>query len=319
MSEFKSLFAGDIEGFISLKEAFGYEWKSGNCRIKRFDKFCTECHPKTNNLTRELAMSWLAAESETSDTKPQASVIRQFGKYLSAIGKTAYVLPDNFVLSKTKFSPYIPTESELTRFFEITDSLKYRKQNPMAYFIAPVLFRLLYTCGLRPNEGRELKTEDINFQTGEILIRQNKQHKERIVVMSDDMLDFCVKYKDKRINFGTDDVFFFPSKGDEPYNSAQLCELCKSCWRKANPGVVKENLPPLRPYDFRHCFASSVIHRWLDEGKNIESLIAYLRAYMGHTTFESTYYYVHLIPERLAESGGIDLSVFENLLPEVDE
>jgi hypothetical protein len=39
---------------------------------------------------------------------------------------------------------------------------------------------------------------------------------------------------------------------------------------------------------------------------------------MGHTTFESTYYYVHLIPERLTESGGIDLSVFENLLPEVD-
>jgi integrase len=85
-----------------------------------------------------------------------------------------------------------------------------------------------------------------------------------------------------------------------------------------DPNVAEEHLPSLRPYDFRHCFASAAIHRWLNEGRNIDSMMPFLRAYMGHTTFESTYYYVHLLPETLKRSAGIDLSAFEKLLPEVE-
>ena len=43
--------------------------------------------------------------------------------------------------------------------------------------IAPTLFRLLYTCGLRPKEGRESLTENINLETGEILITHTKRNK----------------------------------------------------------------------------------------------------------------------------------------------
>lgn len=317
MSEFVSQFAKDIERFIALKRAFGYENKSLVSPIKRFDKFCAEYYPSVNDLTRELTMRWLSVESETSNTKRKASVIRQFGKYLSAIGRTSYILPDNFVLSKSKFAPYIPGEKELAAFFAATDSIKHTNRNPRAHLIAPVLFRLLYTCGLRPNEGRELKTEDINLQTGEIIIRRNKQHKERIVVMSDDMLSLCVDYNEKRICLGTDGIFFFPADGDKPYNTKKLWVLCKACWRKANPGVTKENLPSFRPYDLRHCFASTVIHRWLNEGRKVEAMLPHLRAYMGHVTFNSTIYYVHLMPEHLIRSSGVDLTAFEKLLPEV--
>ena len=45
--------------------------------------------------------------------------------------------------------------------------------------MAPVLYRLIYTCGLRPREGRELKTENINLKTGEILIVQTKKGQAR--------------------------------------------------------------------------------------------------------------------------------------------
>jgi len=319
MNDFKSSFGSDIESFLSLKEAFGNECATTASIIKRFDNFCVEYYPTAEVLTREIVMNWLSAESVTSDTKPKASIMRQFGKYLSAIGKKSYILLNNFVLSKSKFTPYILTNSELTTFFAATDSLKYTKNNPRAYLIAPVLFRLLYTCGLRPNEGRELKTNDINLQNGEIIIHHNKQHKERIVVMSNDMLNLCIEYNKKRKAFKTNNIFFFPADGNKPYNTVRLENLCKACWRKANSDVAKENLSALRPYDFRHCFASSVIYRWLDQGRNIEAMLPYLRAYMGHETFNSTIYYVHLIPEKLMHSTGIDLSFFEKLLPEVNE
>ena len=41
--------------------------------------------------------------------------------------------------------------------------------------ILPVLFRLIYTCALRPNEGRELLAENDNLETGEILITHQTQ------------------------------------------------------------------------------------------------------------------------------------------------
>ena len=45
-----------------------------------------------------------------------------------------------------------------------------------------MLFRLIYACGLRPNEGRNLRISDINFETGELFITKTKRRKERIVV-----------------------------------------------------------------------------------------------------------------------------------------
>lgn len=319
MNQFFSAFAPDIEAFLDLKEAFGHERKSTESFLKKFDRYCAEHYSDATLLSREMAVKWLAIEAETSQTKYHASIIRQFGKYQSAMGKESFVLPDHFVLGESKFTPYIMTELELSSFFQAVDSLNYSACNPRAHLIAPVLFRLLYTCGLRPGEAREIKTTDVNLHTGEIMIRQNKQHKERIVVMSDDMRNLCVQYDEKRQRFRTDGAYFFPADGDKPYNATRFKRLCKSCWRKANPGVKKENLPPLRPYDFRHSFASSVVHKWLDEGKSMDSMLPYLRAYLGHVTFNSTIYYVHLLPENLEKSAGIDLSVFNNLLPEVCE
>ncbi|PYG84968.1 site-specific recombinase XerD [Ruminiclostridium sufflavum DSM 19573] len=318
MTEFISKSSYDLDGFLSLKKAFGTEMGSILPYIKSFDKFCSEHYPSTDVLTREIALGWLSEKSQVSKNKQESSVVRQFGKYLNAIGKTAYILPDNFVLAKSGFVPYIPSNGELTAFFAAVDSLKPRK-NSRASIIAPILFRLLYTCGLRPNEGRELKVKDINLQNGEILIRHNKQHKERIVVMSNDMLCLCLEYDVKRKELSTDGMFFFPGNGNNPYDSDRLWELFRACWRLANPYIPEDKLPPFRPYDLRHCFASTVIHRWLDEGRNIEAMLPYLRAYMGHETFNSTIYYVHLLPECIVRSAGVNLSAFENLLPEVDK
>jgi integrase len=55
-------------------------------------------------------------------------------------------------------------------------------------YVAPVIFRLLFTSGLRPQEACNLVDSDVNLDNAEILIRVNKRRKERIVIVSDDML-----------------------------------------------------------------------------------------------------------------------------------
>ena len=35
-------------------------------------------------------------------------------------------------------------------------------------------------------------------------------------------------------------------------------------------------------------------------------MLPYLRAYMGHEKFEDTAYYIHILPDRLLKSPGVD-------------
>ena len=213
--------------------------------------------------------------------------------------------------------PYIFSDTELAALFRASDQLKPKKSDAFAPVIAPVLFRLIYTCGLRPGEGNELKRGNINFDTGEILIAKNKQKKQRIVVMSDDMLTFCRRYDNQRSFFASESDFFFPAKQGNPYPGYELSRLFLRCWREANPDICPQTLPPARIYDLRHRFASAALNRWLDAGCDVYAMLPFLQAYMGHEKISSTAYYVHLLPENLVKSPGIDWASMSTLVPEV--
>jgi len=46
-------------------------------------------------------------------------------------------------------------------------------------------------------------------------------------------------------------------------------------------------------------------------------MLPYLQAYMGHETLAATAYYIHLLPEKLVKSSGIDWEALHELIPEV--
>ena len=53
--------------------------------------------------------------------------------------------------------------------FAAADVLE-KRGDPFFAETAGFIFRLIYTCGLRPQEARKLQCADINFKTGEIFI-----------------------------------------------------------------------------------------------------------------------------------------------------
>ena len=74
-----------------------------------------------------------------------------------------------------------------------------------------------------------------------------------------------------------------------------------------------------RPYDLRHSACSRVILKWLEEGKDFYELATFLREHMGHSDFESTFYYIHMLPENIVRNAGIDWNRFDSLYPEVSD
>jgi len=59
-----------------------------------------------------------------------------------------------------------------------------------------------------------------------------------------------------------------------------------------------------------------MLQKWMDEGKDIYAYLPYLSAYMGHSDFSETAYYIHLLPERLTQTPAIDWKRFDVLIPE---
>ena len=107
------------------------------------------------------------------------------------------------------------------------------------------MIRLLYTCGLRPNEVRLIKRNNINFTTGELFIEKTKNHKERIVVMSDDMLRQCRKYDTVRAIMNPQSEYFFVRADNAFVPRLQLTSVFKHCWQKqaASSAALTEYLP----------------------------------------------------------------------------
>lgn len=313
-----SLFAPKIQAALEYRESLGKTSNHHAACLRNFDKFCAENYPEKSQLTQRIAWEWVYDPLSTgkNSVNYRLRAIRVLGEYLTAIGEVAYVFPNAAASTKYKFSPHVFTDDELRRLFAAADSFPRNPQYLLEHKIPPVVFRLIYTCGLRPGEGRELKRTHVNLNTGEILITDTKFKKERIVVMSDDMLSLCKEYDRYRVAEAPDgSEYFFPAQKGGCLNRNIFTKMFKWCWTQANNSV--ENLPPIRIYDLRHRFASAVLNRWVDEKRDLYAMLPYLRAYMGHYDLEATAYYVHLLPENLMQSRGIDWSNLESIIPEV--
>lgn len=318
MMEFSSMFGGRITSFLDYRAALGFKRETYIRHFLGFDHWCMEKHPGQAELSRELVHDWLDDGSASNyDIAHRVMTMRQFGRYLCATGEDAYVLPEKYTPHKSRAAAYLFTDSELTALFAAIDTLPPTRKEPFLDEIAPTMFRLIYTCGLRPNEGRELLVENVNLSTGEILITHTKRNKERVVVMSDDMLSLSQKYGLRRRIFGNGNSYFFPSARGGALATETVYSAFNRAWSRADlsgkyPGKV-------RVYDLRHRFASACLNRWLDNGENLMAMLPFLREYMGHSSLSETAYYIHILPENIIKSSAIDWDKFNAMFPEVAE
>ena len=249
---YRSNFAHRFEGMLAYKEAMGYSRSTFIGNLSLFDRFCASHFPLEQGLTQELVMAWARKKDSESANglKRRLSTIREFGRYLQSIGEPSYILPAKMTGAQKQCTPYIFTDKELSAFFTGADNLCNTRGDPLISYVVPVIFRLIYSCGLRPGEARVLLTDDVNLESGRVLIRQSKRHKDRVVMLSDDMLFLCRKYVIVRNAYQPNSHYLFPGKGDEPCSMPWLAYQFKRCWKLAGIIFTKGSAP--RIYDLRH-------------------------------------------------------------------
>lgn len=318
MYEYKSPFAMHIEGMLSFKESLGYSKSTHEPSLRNFDRFCMENYPEKALLSEEIVLSWLKKrpQENSGGLKKRANTIRQFGKYLTYMGHQAYILPANFVGGRSGFIPYIFSDEELASFFAATDVYPKGKFNLYRQYVVSFIFRLIYCCGLRPNEARLLETGDVDLTSGRLTIKDTKMNKDRIVMMADDVAELCCRYDKLIKDIFPQRTYFFPNIQGSPYAPNALIHLFRQCWGMAGGNLQANHTP--RIYDLRHRFATASLMRCLSSGQDIYAFLPYLSAYMGHVNISNTAYYIHLLPDTLTQSSAIDWERFSSLVPEVN-
>ena len=309
--EFQSSFAAHISDMLTQRSALGRDIREYQSNLANFDRFCVAHYPCEAILTQEIVFAWCNNARGNAGAN-RASVIRGFGRYLNLKGVDAYILPLLFFPYQNAGLPYIFTDRELKLFFEATDRYPHYSSNPLLEYTIPVIFRLQYACGMRPQEVRRLRKLDMDFSNNTIYIADGKHNKDRKLAACTDIMKMCRNYDRIAEAIIPSRTYFFQSPTGKAYTSSWLTRTFHNCWRMSGNGNERGSCTP---YDLRHNYASQTLMRWVEEGKDLDAWIPYLSAYMGHECFSSTYYYIHMLPERLAR---MDFTHTDGIIPEVD-
>lgn len=305
---FGSVFAAHIEAMLQWRTALGYSGATLVPPMRSFDRFCRERRLGETILSRELVTAWCQEGARTEWPAYKGHAIRAFGRYLTMIGVEAFVLPAEWINRRIPSLPHIFTAEELTRFFAAADSFTACKASPLREYTIPVLFRLMLGCGLRPPEARRLRRREVHTDDAIVMIERSKRNKDRRVPIAPDLATMLARYDDVADRHRPDREFFFEHQPGQPYTHHWVTASFHRCRARAG-----DLAPGSTPYSLRHNYATRTLTRWVEEGRDLNVWLPYLSAYMGHETYSSTAYYIHLLPERLVATG---LTSAAGIIPE---
>ena len=304
--------------FIAEKRSLGFSYEESFRILSLFDKFSMENFPKENVLTKELVNAWAHRRNDETVTAFRARLtpVREFARYLNRIGEKAFILTRNYAKKPHRPIPYIYSQEEIASLWSASDGIVPNSQAPLRHIVIPAILRVLYCCGLRPAEARKLRLENVDLAKGKIFILESKKHADRIVMMPDDLAEYCRKYDSRVREILPKREFFFPRSDGGVYTRSWFVKTFQQLMKGIGITASRTGSPTL--YSFRHTFATHRLYQWLCEDRELMAALPYLSAYMGHTHLSDTYYYIHLVPEQLEIMSGLNFSKYEALLPEVD-
>jgi integrase/recombinase XerD len=140
-----------------------------------------------------------------------------------------------------------------------------------------MLLQLIYSAGLRLNEGTHLKVTDIDSQRMTIHVQSGKGNKDRYTILSKvalrDLRDYWKRYRPR--------TWLFPGKqADQPISDSSIQKAFQRARDQA--GIRKE----VTVHTLRHSFATHL----LEQGVNLFTI----KELLGHKTIKTTLIYLHL-------------------------
>lgn len=318
MTEFvySSPFQESIREVIRQKRALGYKYDTCARTLYKFDQFCLAYGCTESVLSKELVHAWSQKRPNEAQATVQnrVGVVRQLAMYMTSLGVYAYVLPKNTIPKGPQYIPHIFSNDELVAFFKQTDKCRFCAEVPYRHWIMPLLFRMLYSCGLRISEVLNLKVQDVDLDNGVLTIMDGKFNKDRLVPLSEELLQRCRTYEKQVHMFSAANAYFFPAPNGQTITIGNVYKNFRKFLWKARISHGGWGKGP-RVHDFRHTFAVHCLRRWVTEGKDLTAYLPVLKTYLGHHSFSDTSQYLRLTAELYPDITAKVEHAFGHVIP----
>lgn len=325
-SYFTGPFAPMCETFVAQKRASGLVYEQQAMLLKMFDNFCRGYEVHDYTITKEIATAWCAKRPNEKEVTRHNRVaeMQRFAVFLCRQGHPSYLLPA-IPKSGEKHVPYIFTREEMASIFNRLDKLEPANVSPHRHLVYPLLFRMLYGCGLRISEALSLRLQDVDTDSGVLHILHGKNDRERIVPMSNSLIGRCLRYIRDVHQDTPEDMPFFYTKEKRRYAKSSIEKAFRGFLWDVGIPYRGTSLGP-RVHDVRHTFVCHNIQGWVESGTPISNRLPVLSKYLGHTSISATQWYLRLTAEAYphirqvceAELGGMYADILKFLPEEVD-
>jgi len=166
---------------------------------------------------------------------------------------------------REKLLPNVLSKEEIKKILEAPSNIKHK-----------AMLSLIYSCGLRRGELLNMKITDIDAQRNLIIIRQAKGKKDRIVPLSQKMLDLLrIYYKSENPK-----NYLFEGQFGGKYSEKSLESVLKQALEKAK---LKK---PVSLHWLRHSYATHLLENGTD--------LRYIQEILGHNSSKTTEIYTHV-------------------------
>ena len=311
--DWKSDLAGIILQYIKEKKLTGFKFEQQAKYLRHFDSFYYYNGYNGINLTKLMLNQFIFNDEERPVSHYNKEVVmKNFAIYLNNHGYIVYVPEISTLLPRSKFIPHIYTKEELQRFFVAVDHYPVAK-NSYRNTVDPLLFRFLYGTGTRISEALNLTITDVNLDDGIVTIRQAKNNKDRLIPVTESLIVRIRIYIESFHRFSDNTTFVFPG--------AKMGHMDQStAYNHFRDYLLMADIPHTakgpRIHDFRHGLAVACLKKWALAGIDLTNMLPYLSAYMGHSDFRATQYYLRLTADLYPHILSKSEAEFGYLIPD---
>ncbi len=253
--------------------------------VSQFDKFCEQTNTSVSNVSNELLRQWVVKMIEKGITSTTVNrKISSIKTYYKFLYRDSFIKQNPTIkLSLIKKKKTLPNFVEKDNMNFLFDNIEF--SDDYIGFRDKLILAMFYNTGMRRAELINIGIDDIDFYKKTIKVL-GKRNKERLIPLSDNLLNDINNYIDIRLDlFNKENNFLF------------LTEKGKQLYPKAVYRVVNKylsyvtNIDKKSPHVLRHTFATHM----LNNGADLNAI----KELLGHANLSATQIYTHNTFEKL--------------------
>lgn len=187
--------------------------------------------------------------------------------------------------TKSRYLPVVLSNEEIISLLQTTRNLKHR-----------AILAMIYSGGLRIGELLNLRLSHIDIPRRQIIVKNSKGRKDRVVVLAESILPLLHNY----LTTYAPREYFAEGLYGGPYSAQSVRTFLADSCRRA--GIKKK----VTPHTLRHSYATHMLENGID--------LRYIQELLGHSKPETTMIYTHVSRKDILKiESPLDVTVKEML------